>query len=69
LINYYADMIVHCDMDRLVSVDEMIARGICDAIMMADRCVVEHPKWIEVYADADRLHLTILSDGETRIVQ
>lgn len=68
LMQVYGDKIVHCDMDRLWSADEMIARGIYDAINECAFCIVEHPKWVDMYADDSWLHLTLMRNGDVRYI-
>ena len=58
-LNTYGDKLLHIDMYRLKSFDELIEKGILNQISEFETVVIERPKWIDQLDLDTYLHIKI----------
>ncbi|MDR2416196.1 MAG: tRNA (adenosine(37)-N6)-threonylcarbamoyltransferase complex ATPase subunit type 1 TsaE [Candidatus Peribacteria bacterium] len=58
-INIYDEKLLHLDMYRLESFQQMVEKGILDQMQQFSYLLIEWPKWIEQLALESYLHLQI----------
>lgn len=58
-LNTYADKLLHIDMYRLKSFEELIEKGILNQISEFETVVIERPKWIDQLDLDTYLHIKI----------
>ena len=58
-LNIYADKLLHIDMYRLKSFEELIEKGILNQISEFETVVIERPKWIDQLDLDTYLHIKI----------
>jgi tRNA threonylcarbamoyladenosine biosynthesis protein TsaE len=69
-INIYDEKLLHLDMYRLESFQQMVEKGILDQLHSYSYLLIEWPKWIEQLALDTYLHLQIKKNGEqSRVVE
>ena len=66
----YESRLLHIDMYRIGSVDDLTLKGILDEIDTHEHIVIERPRYVDSYSDTSRctVHITIV-DTDTRIVE
>jgi len=69
-INIYDEKLLHLDMYRLDSFEDMVEKGILDQMNDFEYILIERPKWIENLELSQALHLQILKvwENERKIV-
>lgn len=58
-LNVYEDQLLHIDMYRLDSLEEMVEKGILSQISEFERIVIEWPKWVDQLGLSDFLTIEI----------
>ena len=64
-LNIYEDKLLHIDMYRLQSIQELTEKGILDQINQFDYIIIERPKFIEQLSFKEYIHLTIKKTSPT----